>query len=180
MRYTMEIKATGKLTLDAIGTLLHATMFRGKSPKREIVKISAVIALFLAFSLVWLLLFENAEFFAYMLAVAVMIIFLLVYGWFILPRIRYKALGKMKEFVNEYTFGEESFAVSGNNGEYSENTETRYSAISKVIETEKYIFIFQTPSSALVLEKSTVVGDISQIRYRLRSVQNMKYIFCLC
>ena len=41
----MEIKATGKLTLDAIGTLLHATMFRGKSPKREIVKISAVIAL---------------------------------------------------------------------------------------------------------------------------------------
>ena len=28
----MEIKATGKLTLDAIGTLLHATMFRGKSP----------------------------------------------------------------------------------------------------------------------------------------------------
>lgn len=61
----------------------------------------------------------------------------------------------MKEFVNEYTFGEESFTVSGDNGEYSENTETRYSAISKVIETEKYIFIFQTPSCALVLEKST-------------------------
>ncbi len=176
----MEIKATGKLTLDAIGTLLHATMFRGKSPKREIVKISAVIALLIAFSLVWLLLFENAEFFAYMLAVAVMIILMLVYGWFILPRIRYKALGNMKEFVNEYTFGEELFTVSGDNGEYSENTETRYSAISKVIETEKYIFIFQTPSCALVLEKSTVVGDISQIRYRLRSVQNMKYIFCLC
>lgn len=73
----MEIKATGKLTLDAIGTLLHATMFRGKSPKREIVKISAVIALLIAFSLVWLLLFENAEFFAYMLAVAVMIILML-------------------------------------------------------------------------------------------------------
>ena len=109
-----------------------------------------------------------------------MIILMLVYGWFILPRIRYKALGNMKEFVNEYTFGEESFTVSGDNGEYSENTETRYSAISKVIETEKYIFIFQTPSCALVLEKSTVVGDISQIRYRLRSVQNMKYIFCLC
>ena len=100
--YTKLVK-TGKLTLDAIGTLLHSTMFRGKSPKREIVKISAVIALLIAFSLVWLLLFENAEFFAYMLAVAVMIILLLVYGWFILPRIRYKALGNMKEFVNEYT-----------------------------------------------------------------------------
>ena len=44
----MEIKATGKLTLDAIGTLLHATMFRGKSPKREIVRISAVIALLIS------------------------------------------------------------------------------------------------------------------------------------
>ena len=85
----------------------------------------------------------------------------------------------MKEFVNEYTFGEESFTVSGDNGEYSENTETRYSAISKVIETEKYIFIFQTPSCALVLEKSTVVGDISQIRYRLRSsacAENRRHI----
>ena len=91
-------------------------------------KISAVIALLIAFSLVWLLLFENAEFFAYMLAVAVMIILMLVYGWFILPRIRYKALGNMKEFVNEYTFGEESFTVSGDNGEYSENTEKRVSA----------------------------------------------------
>ena len=84
-------------------------------------KISAVIALLIAFSLVWLLLFENAEFFAYMLAVAVMIILMLVYGWFILPRIRYKALGNMKEFVNEYTFGEESCTGSGDNGAYTDS-----------------------------------------------------------
>lgn len=176
----MEIKATGKLTLDAMCALLHATMLRGKSPKKEIVKISAVLALLTAVWVVLLHFSEDGTVLIYGLITVVMIIFMIVYGWFILPKIRYKALGKMKEFENEYIFREESFTVSGDNGEYSENTETRYSAISKVIETEKYIFIFQTPSTALVLDKSTVVGDISQIRYRLRSVQNMKYIFCPC
>ena len=64
----------------------------------------------------------------------------------------------MKEFVNEYTFGEELFTVSGDNGEYSGKYGNTVFGNFKGHRNGKYIFIFQTPSCALVLEKSTVVG----------------------
>ena len=94
------------------------------------------------------------------------------------PKMRYKALGKLQNLENEYIFGDETIKIINKSEEFNAEGEIKYSLIPKVMETPKYIFIYQNMRSVYIIEKSTITnGTIEDIRAKLAQyVPQKKYI----
>ena len=98
------------------------------------------------------------------------------YLYFILPKIRYKALVKMKGTENEYTFCEDVIKIVTTNNDYNGTAEINYSLLVKVCETSKYFFLFQTKNQVLVVDKSTIEnGTADDVKNKLISYVRDKY-----
>ena len=99
--------------------------------------------------------------------------------YFLLPKIRYNSLAKMKDIINEYTFCDEVLIITTKGAEYNGESEIKYSLIVKVYETTKYLFIFQNKSQVYVVDKSTIiVGTVDEIRVKIKDAISGKYIVC--
>lgn len=82
----------------------------------------------------------------------------------------------MQNLVNEYVFCDDKIYVSAENEVYKENTEIKYELIEKTIETKKYIFIYQTMSQALIVDKHTITnGTVDDLRRKLIFYVGEKY-----
>ncbi len=170
----MEIKASGKLSYDGIKYLTYTYLFNKLNPKVGTAIFLTFFIIIFAFCIVYSLLFD-----IYYLPIAFnwgLIILIFCFLGFFFPKFQYKSLSKMQNLVNEYVFCDDKIYVSAENEVYKENTEIKYELIEKTIETKKYIFIYQTMSQALIVDKHTITnGTVDDLRRKLIFYVGEKY-----
>ena len=95
--------------------------------------------------------FDNAVIlFCFFMTVA--LDFIIVFSTFILPRITIKkSLSLNAQITSE--FGEESFKITASTPLTSESMDVKYSALVKVMESDKDIYLFISRQKAYVLDK---------------------------
>ncbi|MBE5887547.1 MAG: YcxB family protein [Lachnospiraceae bacterium] len=170
----MEVRAKSKFDYETIKELAHRSSYRLISPK--VYWIVMIICTFIVFGTSFLFGVESDD-------IALMVVILIcdavsVYIYWGVPKIRYKALGKLQNLENEFIFGDETMKIINRSEEYTGQGEIKYSIIPKVMETPKYIFIYQDLRSVYIIDKSTVTnGTIEDIRAKLAQyVPQKKYI----
>ena len=99
-----------------------------------------------------------------------------------MPRKRYKNLGKMRDALNTYTFTEDTLlvdTVDTKGNFFQADNENSYAQITKVMETNRYMFIWPAKDRVLILDKTTIQnGTDEDIRKRVTSGENVQYIRC--
>ena len=175
----MEIKAKGKLDLELCKALMHLVMFKKADPKKRMRVWTVVYAVLLAVVIAELIAFGVDAFLLAMLGVLVIIYLFACYSYFLLPRIKYKGLARMRDVENEYVFCDAELRVLTRGEEYSGESVLKYSVFVKAYETSRYFFLFQQQNQVLAVDKSTIEnGTQKDIRDKLTSSIAGKYIVC--
>ena len=113
------------------------------------------------------------------MAIGILSVFIHCFAYWIFPKIQYKSLGKLADIENEFVFYDDVIKITSNNTEYSGEAELKYTVIPKVMETTKYLFIFQNRRQVYAIDKSTLTnGTMEDIRRKLKNYVNNKYIMC--
>jgi hypothetical protein len=175
----MEIKAKCKYDFDAVKALTHLTMYKKADPKKRLVFWSvAYVILFII--IVWEMVAFNSDAILFILLCVEIFGLLLIYFWyFIIPRIQYKSLAKMKDVENRYVFCDNVLKAFTKSQEYNAEAEIEYSLLVKVYETTKYLFLYQTSNQVFIVDKSTFEGGSDEdIRNKLSTFLKDKYLIC--
>ena len=174
----MEIKAKCKFDFDSIRALTHLSLFKKANPKKRFLTwsiISAILAVAIIFEMI---VFSDAMLIE-LLCVAGVLFLLECYLYFLLPKIRYKALAKMKDAENEYIFCDNVLKTFTKSQEYNGEAEIEYSLFVKVYETSRYLFLYQTNNQVFIVDKNTIEGGtVEEIRNKLSAFATNKYIVC--
>lgn len=98
------------------------------------------------------------------------------YMFFVVPRIDFRRLGAMKNAKCEYVFSDNGMQITKRSEQYNGNSECAYGVIPKVLETSKYLYIFQTKNQASIVDKTTLSeGDMERLRNTLKEKISGKY-----
>lgn len=175
----MNIKASCTFDYESIRAFVHFTMFKKAEPKKRILIWSIVYTVLTLVIAVEMLLFGGDLVLIGLLGVCLLILFYGFFAYFILPKIRYKALGKIKGTVNNYIFSDDSLTVMSQSDEFNGESSFKYSMFTRVWETSRYLFMFQNNSQAFLIDKTTVTdGSFDDIKTKLSEFPNIKYIVC--
>lgn len=172
----MEIKAKCKFDYDTIKTLTRASLFRKKGNLKRRFIATLIMCLFIIIISVINLIVKFDVVHLVFIVIGFLLFLIEYFLYFILPKIRYKALVKMKGTENEYTFCEDVIKIVTTNNDYNGTAEINYSLLVKVCETSKYFFLFQTKNQVLVVDKSTIEnGTADDVKNKLISYVRDKY-----
>ena len=172
----MEITAKCLYNLKGVTALLHLQLFKKANPKSRMILWSVIYGVL---SLILLLekIFWQAEV-IHLLVLMAVVMLLMCYMYFVLPRQTYKAQGKLKDAENTYTFGENSVHIVSQAEQYTGEAQVEYGLFIKVYETSEYFFVFQTKNQVFLVDKSTIQGGTAEdIRSRLSGAVK-KYVIC--
>ena len=174
----MEIRAKSKFDFVSIRALTHLSLYGKANPKRRILLWFGISICLILVIVLEMVLFFNPRMVA-SLCVAICLLLLQCYSYFLLPKTRYKALAKMKDAENEYVFCENVLKVSTKSKEYNGEAVAEYSLFVRAYETTKYLFLYQTNNQVFIVDKATIEGGtVQEIRNKLSAYLNKKYIFC--
>lgn len=175
----MEIREKCRFDYHSIKALTHLWIFKKAEPKKRMILWTIVDIVLVSIILLEIILFDVDIALFVLFGAAVIIYLLECYWYFLLPKIKYNSLAKMKDTENEYVFRDEKLDVFHKSEEYNGESEIKYSFIVKVMETSKYFFIYPTNSQVFIVDKSTIVGGAAEdIRNKLSSFVGNKYIIC--
>lgn len=171
----MQIAAKCKWNLEVIKSLVHLLMFGKKNPKTSMLSFSILFFLFAC-----VILALKTDFLSYIVVVSMIV--LIISGFFIYfisPKIRYNALGKLKDAEIEYIFCDDSIKVFTRSKEYNDEAECKYSIFVKAYETSRYFFFFATNNQVYIIDKATIVdGCATDVRNKIKPILNSKYFIC--
>ncbi len=172
----MKIRAKCKFDFDSIKAVTLLSTYKKSNPKKT-VQIRTILCLVLILVIIIALGFD---FIPIILIVADLLVIVLdLFMYFVLPRIRYKSLAKIKGLENCYLFSDDIVKVFSKSKEYNGEAEIEYSLFIKVYETSKYFFLYQTNNQVLLVDKSTIEGgSVDDIRNKLSSFVKDKYFIC--
>ncbi len=175
----MEIKAKCKYDFESVKALAHLAMYKKADPKKRLIFWTIAYAILIAF-IVWeIVVFDMDTTLLVLLACGISILLLTYLWYFIIPKIQYKSLAKIRGIENEYVFCDTFLKVSTKNNEYNGESEIEYSYFVKAYETTKYFFLFQTNNQAFLVDKNTIEGGTAEeIRNKLSGLLKNKYIVC--
>ncbi len=174
----MEIRAKGTFDFDSVKALIHLNLFKKQNPKKGFYSMIILCGIIAALCIVISIRTPDSDLF-YLSFVAIAIIIIEGYLYFILPKISYRSLAKMKNAENEYIFGDSVLKLSTKSPEYTGEAEIEYSMLVKAYETSEYFFIYQTKNQVILVDKTTVEGGkAAEIAHRLSSYMGKKYIRC--
>ena len=95
------------------------------------------------------------------------------------PRMQYKALSKAGEFENDFILGNKGIRVVSRSKGYEGEAEVEYSIISKVMETSKYIFIYQKNNQVYIIDKTKIIQEeVQDIKNRFLQFAEIEYVIC--
>ena len=175
----MEIKAKCTYDYKTCKAMSHVQSYKKKKPlKAMLLHIALAVVLgFLNFILIQMTGGEAINSVAFFLCMIIVILEFVMY--FLLPRLQYNSMSKMKDISNDYIFRDEDFIASTDSEQYKGNSVIRYSLLEKAVETGEYFLLFQNKRQVFLVDKSTVQGGTAEeIREKLRSVLGKKYITC--
>ena len=175
----MEIRAKCKYDLDSVKALTHLTMYKKADPQKRLTFWSAAFAVLIIIIISEIIAFGFDTILAVLLGVEIFGLLLIYFWYFIIPKIQYKSLAKMKDTENEYVFCDDVLKTFTKSQEYNGEAEIEYSLFVKVYETTKYFFLYQTNTQVFIVDKSTVEnGTVEEIRNKLSAFVKDKYIIC--
>ncbi len=174
----MKIHATGTLNRKNTKALFHFLMYKKAHPKTAFVLISILFALLAAIN-IFLMLLSGTSDSLFTILLCALICLLNCYIYFILPKLQYNALGKLKDITNEYTFCDNEVIAVAKNAEYSGVVKLKYSLIFKAAETSQHFFIYENKSQVFIVDKSTLLGGTAEdIKNKLMPLLGKKYMLC--
>lgn len=173
----MEIYAKCKFDYESIKALSHASMYRRVRPKTALVTMLILGCILLGVEMYYGI-FWGVEYVSFSnLLVVIAVVGVAFFMYWGIPKLHYKQLDKMKNTENEYIFCDEVIKVSSKGEVYNGGGELKYSTIPKVIETSKYLFVFQSKNQAYLIEKATITnGTVDDIREKLKQYVKKKYV----
>ena len=176
----MEIRAKCKCDYDSVKALARLAMFRKADPKKRLKFYTIIYAILFVVIILEIIAFDVADTILFvLLGVEITVLLFLWFGYFIVPKMRFKSMAKMKNTENQYIFCDNVLKVFTKSQDYNGEAEIEYSFFVRVYETTKYLFIFQTCNQVLVVDKSTIEeGTAEDIRNKLSSYVKDKYIIC--
>jgi len=175
----MEIKAKCKFDMESTKALIHLTMFKKADPQKRMILWSVTYLILFAIIILELIAFGSETTLLILLGVEVIWLLLMYHWYFMIPKIRYKALANLKDAENEYIFSDSKLKVSTNADEYNGSAEIEYSFFAKAFETSKFFFLYQTNNQVFVVDKATIEGGTAEIiRNKLKIYIKDKYIVC--
>ena len=174
----MEIRAKCKFDFESIRALIHLSLFKKANPKKRFLTWSIILAILAVIIILEMIIFSDAMLIEW-LCVAIIFFLLACYLFFLLPKIRYKALAKMKDAENEYIFCDNVLKTFTKSTEYHGEAEIEYSLFVKVYETSRHLFLYQTNNQVFIVDKNTIEGGTAEdIRNKLSFYVKDKYIIC--
>ena len=174
----MEIHASCKFDFDAIRALTYVGVRKRRKPTSGLI---FSICLLILYSVLSVLLFVESGEFSFNLSLLAVIILpcfelFALYG---IPKMRYKALGKLQGMENRYVFQDRGFLASSSNDVHNGQSNTDYAVLMKAYETSKYFFLFISKNQAYIVDKATVSGGpVDDLRGKLQSILGKKYYIC--
>ena len=175
----MEIKAKCKYDFDAVKALAHFTMFKKASPKKRLMFWTVAFALLYGIIILEIILFGMDTILLVLLGIEMLWLMLMYFWYFVIPKIQYKSLAKMKETENQYVFCDDVLRTFTKSQEYNGEAVIEYSLFVKVYETSKYFFMYQTNNQVFIVDKNTIEGGtVEEIRNKLSAFVKNKYILC--
>lgn len=175
----MEITASSVFDYESIKAFFYASVYKKKRPRRYFVFMNIWIAVLELLILVEMLAFGADGMMIVLFIAMAMLIIANCLMYFAAPKIQFASLQKMQGIKNEFTFCEDVIKVSSHGEFCHSETELQYSLIPKVMETSKYLFIYQSKAQAFIVDKSTIAnGTIDDVRSKLLPFVKKKYILC--
>ena len=175
----MEIKAKAAFDIESMKALVHLWMFKKADPKKRMITWNILYGILLSVLIFEMIIFGATVSMVVLVCICVFVCLLECYWYFILPKVRYKALGDLKDVANEYTFYDDIMLVITKSENYNGESEIKYSSITKVYETSQYFFLYQNKNYALLVDKHTFEdGTPQELAKKLISVLGNNYIFC--
>ena len=172
----MEITAKCVYDLKSVQAMQRLQMFKKADPKKAMILWSSLYGVFVLLLLSMAI--SGYEKVIMLLALLVAVWLEACYFYFLFPKQRYKAQGKLKDAENTYTFGENSVHIVSQAEQYTGEAQVEYGLFIKVYETSEYFFVFQTKSQVFLVDKSTIQGGTAEdIRNRLSGAVK-KYVIC--
>lgn len=175
----MEIKAKCKYDFESVKAFVHLTMYKRADPKKRLIFWTIAYAILIAF-IVWeIVVFDMDTTLLVLLACGISILLLTYLWYFIIPKIQYRSLAKIRGIENEYVFCDNALKVFTKSREYNSEAVIEYSVFTRAYETSKYLFLYQTNNQAFLVDKSTIEGGTAEeIRNKLSGLLKNKYIVC--
>ena len=175
----MKIRAKCRFDFDSIRALTLLTMFKKANPKKRLIFWSVAYAILFVIIILEIIVFGMDSILLVLLGVEILWLMLMCFWYFIIPRIQYKALAKMKDAENEYIFCDNVLKTFTKSREYNGEAEIEYSLFVKVYETSRHLFLYQTNNQVFIVDKNTIEsGMLEEIRNKLSSFVKDKYIIC--
>ncbi len=175
----MEVKAKCKYDYEACRAVSYIANYRKQNPVKAIITHliieAALVAgnLFVITTIGWN--FSNMLMLVLLSIVAVLDLFM----YFVIPRLQYRSMSKMKDLENRYVFLDDYFSAVTVSEEYSAEATIRYSLLEKAFETSRYIFLFENKRQTFIVDKLTIDnGTAEQVRERIVSVLGKRYMMC--
>ena len=175
----VEIRAKCKFNKDSIRALAHLATFKKANPKKTVIMRTVLCVILLLVIIAELVVFEFDIIPIVLIVVDILVIAIDCFMYFLLPRIQYKALAKMKDAENEYVFCDNVLKTFTKSQEYNGEAEIEYSLFVKVYETSRHLFLYQTNNQVFIIDKNTIEGGTAEdIRNKLSSFVKDKYVIC--
>ena len=174
----MEITAFAKYDWKTIKKFNHFHNFKKNKLKRATVPILLItLAINISGFAVCFFLDEFDSTLTTLLIIEVLLVLLLLFSWFIMPRINFNLNKIAKNNRNEYIFKDETFSVSCESNGMSGNSEIKYKNVRCFYETKEYIYVYINMNQAFIVDKSSFTeGSIEELRMHLISlIGNEKY-----
>lgn len=173
----MNIKAKSKFNYKTVKAFTHAEVFRKSHPLKKMLTYCLTAVLLAAVLILEMYLLGPSVLLFVLLAASGILLLLELYLYFILPRLRYRALGEMKGCENAFHFLEDEFRVTSNDNGYRGESRVQYKVLHRVVETSQYMFLYQNMSRTYIVEKSSVSGGTPlELREKLQSILKDRYM----
>ncbi len=175
----MEIKAKVKYDYKACKAMAHVYSYKKKNPLKTMLLHFAIAVVLAGLNLVMIQMTggEAINTVAFVCCLFIVVLELIMY--FLMPRLQYNSMSKMKDISNDYIFREDDFSASTVSAEYKGDTVIKYSLLEKAMETKDYFLLFENKRQAFLVDKTTIEnGSVEDLREKLVSVLGKKYIIC--
>ena len=175
----MEIKASCRYDLSSVKAFTRLSMFKKAKPEKRFILETVFFAVLEVLLLMEMIVFGlDSELLT--LAVVLGVWYLLfIYLYFLVPKIRYNAMAKLKDVENLYVFGENAVQVTTGGADMNGKSTIDYTVFVKAYETSRYLYLFQTKNQAYIVDKSTITGGtVEELREKLTLYLKKKYIRC--
>lgn len=122
--------------------------------------------------------FYSSDFFLLIL-VDVFAVFLLLYVWFIAPRVAYKLSAKLYSVDNYFTWYDDHFTVKADAEGMTSSSDIKYLSLLKVCESNDFLYLYVTKNRVQIIpKKSFTKGSWSELSNILEDILGSRYKIC--